>query len=68
MFGWFYRYFQLYAEHYNLYKYIKFNHKVIRVDRAGDYAKTGRWTVTYTTPLVPAHLVANPLFIETGQR
>ncbi|RCN39243.1 Flavin-binding monooxygenase-like protein [Ancylostoma caninum] len=42
-----YRYLNSYAEHYNLKKYIKFNHKVSNVERTSDYRKTGQWKVSY---------------------
>ncbi|CAJ0935891.1 unnamed protein product, partial [Mesorhabditis belari] len=41
------QYFNNYADHFNLRKYIKFNHKVLNVERNEDYAKTGRWKITY---------------------
>lgn len=41
------QYLRDYADHYNLKAYIKFNHKVLSIDRATDYTKTGRWNVTY---------------------
>lgn len=44
------RYLQLYAENFDLLKYIKFNTKVKRVERAEDYGKTGKWKITYLTP------------------
>ncbi|KAE9551214.1 hypothetical protein FO519_005581 [Halicephalobus sp. NKZ332] len=41
------KYFEEYAEHYELKKFIKFNHKVENIERSDDYIKTGRWKVTY---------------------
>ncbi|KHJ97124.1 Flavin-binding monooxygenase-like protein [Oesophagostomum dentatum] len=41
-------YFQDYAEHYKLHRYIKFNHKVISTRKAADYLTTGKWLVEYT--------------------
>ncbi|KAL6732905.1 hypothetical protein Aduo_003614 [Ancylostoma duodenale] len=41
-------YFQDYAEHYQLHKHIKFNHKVTNIRKAPDYLNTGRWFVDYT--------------------
>ncbi|XGW23743.1 hypothetical protein V3C99_005731 [Haemonchus contortus] len=40
-------YFQEYAEHYGLRKYIKFHHKVINVRKSVDYPVTGTWMVEY---------------------
>ncbi|VDL84353.1 unnamed protein product [Nippostrongylus brasiliensis] len=42
-----YRYLVNYADHYDLKKYIKFQHKVLNIERAEGYAKTGQWKVTY---------------------
>ncbi|EPB65943.1 Flavin-binding monooxygenase-like protein [Ancylostoma ceylanicum] len=42
-----YRYLNSYADHYDLKKYIKFNHKVLNIERTSDYKKTGQWKVTY---------------------
>ncbi|CAJ0584989.1 unnamed protein product, partial [Mesorhabditis spiculigera] len=41
------KYFNDYADEFNLRKYIKFHHKVLNVERASDYVKTGKWKVTY---------------------
>lgn len=41
------RYLNSYADHYDLKKYIKFNHKVQNIERTKDYKKTGQWSVTY---------------------
>ena len=40
-------YFCQYADHFNLKKYIKFNHFVRNVERAEDFDKTGRWKITF---------------------
>ncbi|PAV61205.1 hypothetical protein WR25_06839 [Diploscapter pachys] len=42
------RYFQMYAEQYDLIKHIKFEHKVVNIERASNYETTGKWTVKYT--------------------
>ncbi|KHJ84825.1 hypothetical protein OESDEN_15456 [Oesophagostomum dentatum] len=42
-----YRYLDSYADHHDLKKYINFNHKVLNIERTGDYKKTGHWKVTY---------------------
>ncbi|KAE9547610.1 hypothetical protein FO519_009180 [Halicephalobus sp. NKZ332] len=42
------KYFEDYADHYELKPYIRFNHCVTRVERAEDYILTGRWNVTFT--------------------
>lgn len=39
-------YFRLYAEHFDLFKHIRYNCKVVKVEMAGDYQQTGRWLVT----------------------
>ncbi|PIO58612.1 hypothetical protein TELCIR_19949 [Teladorsagia circumcincta] len=36
-----------YADHFDLKKYIKFNHKVLNIERAESYDKSGQWNVTY---------------------
>ncbi|KAH7704338.1 Protein FMO-5 [Aphelenchoides avenae] len=40
-------YLKLYATEFGLYKHIRFNHWVTNVQRAVDYAVTGRWVVSY---------------------
>lgn len=40
-------YFQLYAKNFDLYKYIKFHHRVSNVKRAEDYDISGKWIVYY---------------------
>ncbi|VDM54375.1 unnamed protein product, partial [Angiostrongylus costaricensis] len=42
-----YRYLHLYADHFELKKCIKFNHKVIQISRSNDYLESGQWTVKY---------------------
>ena len=41
------KYFENYADHYNLKPYIRFNHCVTNIERADDYAQTGKWKVTF---------------------
>ena len=41
------KYFNLYAEHFDLLKYIQFGTKVLDVKRAHDYDDTGRWELKY---------------------
>ncbi|KAF8370571.1 hypothetical protein PRIPAC_77000 [Pristionchus pacificus] len=41
-----YQYFVDYANHFKINEYIEFYHKVVNVERADDYSKTGRWNVT----------------------
>lgn len=43
------QYFHLYAEHFDLYKYIKLNTKVEHIARASDYNATGKWQVCVKT-------------------
>ncbi|KAI1707994.1 flavin-binding monooxygenase-like domain-containing protein [Ditylenchus destructor] len=43
------KYFKLYGKHHNLYKHIRFNHRVEQVRRAPDYKETGRWVVDFIT-------------------
>ncbi|KAH7721233.1 Protein FMO-5 [Aphelenchoides avenae] len=40
-------YLKVYAKEFGLYKHICFNHWVTNVQRAVDYAETGRWVVSY---------------------
>ncbi|KAK6056097.1 Flavin-binding monooxygenase-like protein [Cooperia oncophora] len=42
-----YKYFISYADHFDLTKYIKFNHKVLNIERSQSYEKSGQWDVTY---------------------
>ncbi|CAD5205595.1 unnamed protein product [Bursaphelenchus okinawaensis] len=42
------KYLDRYADTFDLKKYIRFNHRVTNVERASDYARTGRWLVSYT--------------------
>ncbi|CAJ0604335.1 unnamed protein product [Cylicocyclus nassatus] len=42
-----YRYLNNYADHYDLKKHIKFDHKVLDIERSNDYKETGQWTVTF---------------------
>ncbi|KAK7507062.1 hypothetical protein BaRGS_00001913 [Batillaria attramentaria] len=37
------QYFKDYAEHFKLYDHIQYNTEVVKVQRAADFAKTGRW-------------------------
>ncbi|XGW28480.1 hypothetical protein V3C99_008333 [Haemonchus contortus] len=41
------RYLVSYADHFSLKKYIKFNHKVLNIERSNDYEMSGQWIVTY---------------------
>ncbi|KAH7713148.1 Protein FMO-1 [Aphelenchoides avenae] len=41
------KYFEMYAEHNDLHRYIRFRHTVTNVRRADDYEDTGRWVVEY---------------------
>lgn len=40
------KYYQAYAEHFKLLPYIQFNSTVTRVEKADDFAKSGKWRVT----------------------
>lgn len=42
-----FQYFEDYAKHYDLKQYIKFNHKVEKIERADNYTSTGKWKVVY---------------------
>ena len=44
------KYFQLYAERFGLYKYIRMQHMVTNVKRAESFKQNGRWIVYYQTP------------------
>ena len=39
-------YFDKYADHFELKRYIQFSTKVVKVEESADYSKTGRWVVT----------------------
>ncbi|CAI5448655.1 unnamed protein product [Caenorhabditis angaria] len=43
-------YLKAYAEHHGLIKHIRFNHKVLNVERSSSYAADGTWKITYQTP------------------
>lgn len=40
------RYIELYAKHFDLARYVLFQHKVLNVEQAEDFDITGRWVVT----------------------
>lgn len=40
-------YFRLYADHFNLKKYIKFRHEIINIKRSNTFEKDGKWSVKY---------------------
>uniref|UniRef100_A0A914DFC5 Flavin-containing monooxygenase n=1 Tax=Acrobeloides nanus TaxID=290746 RepID=A0A914DFC5_9BILA len=42
------KYLELYATQFDMLKYIKFNHRIVNVERAKSYNKDGKWIVTYT--------------------
>uniref|UniRef100_A0A915EBX9 Flavin-containing monooxygenase n=1 Tax=Ditylenchus dipsaci TaxID=166011 RepID=A0A915EBX9_9BILA len=44
------KYFQMYADHHQLHKYIRFEHTVLSVQRSPHYSTTGQWTLEYKTP------------------
>lgn len=41
-----YRYFMMYAEHFDLLRHIRYNLEVVKVEMTGDHDTTGRWIVT----------------------
>ncbi len=43
------KYFRSYADHYDLGKYIKYNHQIVFIERAPSYNSTGQWIVHYET-------------------
>uniref|UniRef100_A0A915EFB0 Flavin-containing monooxygenase n=1 Tax=Ditylenchus dipsaci TaxID=166011 RepID=A0A915EFB0_9BILA len=44
------KYFQMYADHHQLHKYIRFEHTVLSVQRSPHYSTTGQWALEYKTP------------------
>ena len=42
------KYLELYAKQFDMLKYIKFNHRIVNVERAKSYNEDGKWIVTYT--------------------
>ena len=42
------QYLKMYASHFGVEKYIRFNHEVVSVKQAGDFAKTGQWVLQVT--------------------
>ena len=42
-----YEYFQMYAKEFKLFDYIQFQHEVLSVRRAPDFATSGEWAVEY---------------------
>ena len=46
-------YFHLYANHFDLYKYIRFHTQVTDIRQAKDYSVTGNWELTYVRPDSP---------------
>ncbi|CAJ0583304.1 unnamed protein product, partial [Mesorhabditis spiculigera] len=45
------KYFRAYADHFDLQRYIKFQHAVNSVKRCDDYEDSGRWSVTWTNQI-----------------
>ncbi|XP_054708902.1 flavin-containing monooxygenase 5-like [Uloborus diversus] len=43
---WMLEYFSLYAEHFDLLKHIKYTSEVIKVEKAENYAQSGKWAVS----------------------
>ncbi|XP_006815032.1 dimethylaniline monooxygenase [N-oxide-forming] 2-like [Saccoglossus kowalevskii] len=43
------RYYQQYAEHFGLYKFIKFNTKVLKIKPVANFSQTGQWEVYVKT-------------------
>nr|XP_006815034.1 PREDICTED: dimethylaniline monooxygenase [N-oxide-forming] 5-like [Saccoglossus kowalevskii] len=43
------RYYQQYAEHFGLYKFIKFNTKVLKITPVPNFSQTGQWEVYVKT-------------------
>jgi len=41
------RYFRMYADHFGLIQYIRFQTEVVEVARVADFASTGRWKVSW---------------------
>ena len=41
------RYFRMYADHFGLIRYIRFQTEVVEVGRAADFTSNGRWRVTW---------------------
>lgn len=39
-------YFEMYAEHFNVKPFIKYQHKVVKLEPNDDYDETGRWKAT----------------------
>uniref|UniRef100_A0A914D3N6 Flavin-containing monooxygenase n=1 Tax=Acrobeloides nanus TaxID=290746 RepID=A0A914D3N6_9BILA len=42
------KYLELYATQFDMLKYIKFNHRIVNIERAKSYNEDGKWIVTYT--------------------
>jgi dimethylaniline monooxygenase (N-oxide forming) len=40
------KYFEMYAQKFDLIKHIKFEHSVVKIEKNNDYDKTGKWKVT----------------------
>jgi len=63
-------YFHMYAKHFDLYKYIKFNTKVLQVQKSHDYEDTGNWELTYvdlnSTQTKPKREIFNAVMVCVG--
>ena len=40
-------YFHMYAKHFDLYKYVRLQHKVVELKQAADFEETGAWEIAY---------------------
>ncbi|XP_062989542.1 dimethylaniline monooxygenase [N-oxide-forming] 2-like [Elgaria multicarinata webbii] len=64
----FLEYLRLYAQHFDLLKYIRFKTIVVRIEKSQDYSSTGQWTVITEKDGKQECFIFNAVMICTGHQ